>query len=165
MGEVTRERVEANAQQIDNIVNEIIRPYCKDLDNYVQFVANCLKDGQNPLSTTELEDVCMNLSTYIYFASGMCEALGVRDDIAKALYKEMYHTTRQNQETGTIADKDSIAELASQTEQLTSVCYTRAYRIVKAKVESAQDLLQSAKKVLTNRITEAELTRIDVNSR
>lgn len=165
MVELTRDSVENNASQIDTIVNEIIKPYCSDLDNYVKFVASCLRDGQNPLTTAELEDVCMNLSTYIYFAGGMCESLGIRDDIAKALYKEMYHNTRNSQNGGTVADKDSIAELASQAELLTSVCYTRAYRIVKAKVENAQELLQSAKKVLTNRMTELELTKLDVNNR
>ena len=94
------------------------------------------------------------------FASGMVEQLGIRDDIAKAVYKETYHTARQSEDKGTVADKDSIAELSSQQELLTSICYTRAWKTMKAKVESAQELLQSCKKVLTRRMTEAELTRV-----
>ena len=139
-------QVEDDSRAIDNIVDEIIQPYCSGLDKYVKFVSDILADGENPPTNDELDDFCLNLSTQIYFASGMCERLGIKDDIARAVYKEVYHTARDAQMTGTVADKDSLAELASQQEQLTSICYTRAYKIVKAKVESAQELLSSCKK-------------------
>lgn len=152
--------VENNSKTINDIVNSIIGPFSRDLDDYVQFIKDCLKDGQNPPTDAELDDFCMNLSTYIYFAGGMVEQLGIRDDIAKAVYKEMYHTTRASQDKGTVADKDSLAELNSQQELLVSICYTRAWKTMKAKVENAQELLQSCKKVLTRRMTEMELTRV-----
>jgi len=152
--------VEGKSTIIDEIVGSIIQPYCKDLDKYVLFIKDCLKDGENPPTTDELDDFCLNLSTYIYFAGGMCEQLGIRDDIAKAVYKEMYHTARASQEKGTVADKDSLAELASQEEYIVSSSYTRAYKTMKSKVENAQELLASVKKVLSRRIQEAELTRM-----
>lgn len=158
--ELLRNNVEQDSKSIDEIVNMIIKPYCKDLDKYVEFIKDCLQDGENPPTTVELEDFCMNLSTDIYFASGMCEYLGIRDDIAKALYKEMYNTHRDSIEKGTVADKNTLAELASQQEQLTSVCYTRAYKIMKNKVDAAQELLSSCKKVLSHRMQAEELTRI-----
>ena len=152
--------VENYSISIDLIVSDIITPYCKDLDKYVRFIADCLKDGNNPPTTSELEDFCMNLSTYIYFASGMCEQLGIRDDISKSVYKEMYHSKRSALNSGTVADKDSIAELESQHEQITNICYSRAYKTLKAKVENAQELLGSCKKVLSHRMQEMELTHI-----
>lgn len=155
-----QENIESNADALDNIVNEIIAPYCRDLDKYVSFIKDCLKDGENPPTNEELDDFCMNLSTYIYFAGGTCEYLGIRDDIAKAVYKEMYHTARANQSSGTVADKDSLAELASQEEFIVSAAYNRAYKIMKSKVDNAQELLSSCKKVLSRRISEQELTRM-----
>ena len=155
-----REKVEINSRSIEDIVYDIITPYCSELDRYVDFIKECLKDGENPPTSAELDDFCMNLSTYIYFASGMVEQLGIRDDISKALYKEMYHQSRSDLQHGTVADKDSLAELASQQEQLVNVCYNRAWKIMKAKVESAQELLSSCKKVLSRRISEQELTRL-----
>lgn len=155
-------RVEDNSHIVDNIVDDIIKPYVKDLDNYVSFIKSCLKDGENPPTDYELEDFCMNLSTYIYFASGMCEQLGIRDDIAKAVYKETYNSARDSK-SGTVQDKNMLAELDAQQEQLISVCYTRAYRIVKAKVDSSQELLSSIKKVLSRRMQEIELTKMTPN--
>lgn len=158
-----KSNIEDNSKEIDEIINTIIQPYCKDLDKYVKFIASCLKDGENPPTTAELEDFCMNLSTYIYFAGGLCENLGVRDDIAKAVYKEQYHTSRNSLEKGTVADKDSLAVLHSQKEYVISMAYTRSYKTMKAKVEAAQELLSSCKKVLSHRMQEEELTRIGGN--
>jgi len=155
--------VEDDSEQINEIVNSIIQPYCKDLDNYVGFIKDVLKDGENPPTAQELDDFCMNLSVYIYYASGMQEQLGIKDDIARAVYNEMYHNTRNNLDKGTISDKDSIAQLESQQEYLTSVCYKRAYSIMKAKVSAAQEILSSIKKIITRRIQEMSLTQIGGN--
>ena len=114
-------RVENNSDIINSIVDSIIRPYSRDLDKYVEFIRDCLKDGNNPPTNAELEDFCMNLSTYIYFAGGMCEQLGIRDDISRAVWKEVYNNHRSSA-SGTIADKDSTAELLSQQEQITNIC-------------------------------------------
>lgn len=153
-----QEKVESYSTTIDDIVNKIVRPYCRDLDKYCTFIKDCLKDGEKPPADQELEDFCLNLSTFIYWASAGCEQLGIRDDISKALYKEIYNTERQDC-TGTVADKDSIAELKSQQEMLTNICYTRAFRIMKSKVDNAQELLSSCKKVLTRRIAGYGLTQ------
>ena len=157
-----RLHVENNSEHIDKIVGDIINPYCKDLDDYVKFIKEGFQGGNNPPTNEELEDYCLNLSALIYFASGMCEQLGVRDDISKAVWKEMYNTKRQ-ESSGTVADKDSSAELSSQQEQLTNICYSRAYKTMKAKVENAQELLSSCKKVLSHRMQEMSLTHCASN--
>lgn len=154
-----RIHVEDNSKVVDEIVKDIITPYSKDLDKYVKFVAGCLKNGERQPTIGELEDFCMNLSALIYFASGMCENLGIRDDISKAVWKETYNNARDLQK-GTIADKNSQAELQSQQEQLTNICFSRAYKTMKAKVDAAQELLSSCKKVLTNRMSERDLTHL-----
>jgi len=155
-----QDKIENNSEQIQEIIDSIIQPYCKDLDRYVLFIKDCLKDGEKPPTDLELEDFCMNLSTYIYFAGGMVEQLGIKDDISKAVYKEMYHTSRASIDKGTVADKDSLAELASQEEQVVNICYNRAFKIMKAKVENAQELLSSCKKVLSRRIGEYNVSQM-----
>lgn len=153
-------RVENSSVQMDNIVNSIINTYIKDLDEYVAHIDERLCQKDNPPTDSELENFCLNLGTLIYFAGSMCEQLGIRDDIAKAVYKETYNSSRDNITNGTVQDKNSLAELASQQEQLISVAYTRAYKIVKSKVENAQELLSSCKKAVTRRLSEMELTKL-----
>lgn len=156
--ETIQNKVENHSNTVDGIVNAIIKPYSEDLDRYVSFIRDCLKDGERPPTDEELDDFCLNLSTLIYFSGGMCEYLGIRDDISKAVYRDIYHESRSKLEKGTVADKDSLAELASQKEALVNVCYTRAAKMMKAKVENAQELLGSCKKVLTRRMQEYSLT-------
>lgn len=154
-------QVEKHSKTIDSLVDDVVKPYCKDLDKYISFIRDCLKDGENPPTSEELDDFVLNLSTYIYFASGACEQLGIRDDISKAIYKEIYHTKRNELTSGTVADKDSIAELESIQEQITNIVYNRSYKIIKAKIENAQELLSSCKKVLSHRLQEMSLTSIE----
>lgn len=155
-----REKVDLDSRQIMKVVNEIIQPYVEDLDNYADFVKSIITDYDKVPTPQELDDMMMNLSIYIYYASGMQEQLGIKDDIAKALYKEMYHSARDSIEKGTVADKDSLAELAAQSEYLTSMIYKRSYSVVKAKVSAAQEMLSSVKKIISRRMSEAEITRI-----
>lgn len=159
---IMTDKVEKDAQLLDETVYKIIDPFCSELDRYVKFVASMLKDGEHPPTDAELEDCCMNLSTYIYFAAGACETLGIRDDVSKALYKEAYHSARASQDSGTIADKDSMAELASREQQLTNLVYNRAYKLMKSKVDTAQELLSSCKKVLSHRMLQIEISRMGV---
>lgn len=152
--------VEDNSKTMDKIVDEIISTYVADLDDYVRHIDDRLCERNNPPTDAELETFCLNLSTLIYFAGGMCEQLGIRDDIAKAVYKETYNTSRDNQVKGTVQDKNAIAELEAQQEQLVSICYTRAYKIVKSKVDNAQEVLNSCKKSIARRMQEQQLTNI-----
>lgn len=155
-----RDNVNVDSAKIEAIVDDIIAPYCCDLDKYVDFIKSILSDGENPPTAQELDDFCMNLSVYIYYAGCMQERLGIKDDIARAIYKEMYHTCRDSIEKGTVSDKDSLAELASQQEALISMAYKRAYGIMKMKVAAAQEILSSCKKIISRRMSEIEITRI-----
>lgn len=157
-----KSKVEKDSEVINKVVEAIISPYCKDLDNYVTFIKDCLKDGEHPPTDSELEDFCLNLASYIYFAGGMCEQLGIKDDISRALYKETYNKARSSQNEGTVADKDSLAELYAQQEHLTNICYNRAFKTLKAKIENSQELLSSCKKVLTRRMQEYNLTNMEI---
>lgn len=159
----TQVKVESASSKLNEIVDMITTEYTKDLDDYVKFIRSILEDEDNPPTAQELDNFCMNLAVYIYYASGMQERLGIKDDISRALYKEVYHSNRDSLEKGTVADKDSLAELASQQEYLTNVLYKRAYSVVKAKVSAAQELLASIKKVISRRVSEMELTKIGGN--
>lgn len=158
-----REKVEEDSNELQSIVDNIIEPYTKELDEYVEWVKSIVTNYQDPPTSEELDDITMTLSVLIYSASGMQEQLGIRDDISKAVYKEMYHSARDSIDKGTVADKNSLAELATQEEALVSMLYKRAYNMVKAKVSAAQEILASIKKIVSRRMAEMELTRIGGN--
>lgn len=157
------DKIEENSAEIDKTVNDIIERYSGELDEYMSFIMGILKDDKQPPTDAELDDFIMRLSTLIYFTSVGAEQMGIRDDLSSSAYKEAYNVARSMQKSGTVADKNTQAELDAMTEKVVSIVYNKAYRILKAKVESAQEVLSSCKKVLSRRMAEYNLSEMQMN--
>lgn len=153
----TENRIEQNALKVDEIVNRLVKNYSKPLDDYIQQCSAIIADKQNPPTDEELDDMCMTIPCYLYFTGEGQEALGLREDIAKAIKMELYNNTYE-QAVGTIADKTATAELASQHEYIVHSCYQRAYKQLKIKYEIGLELLNSIKKVISRRQNAINLT-------
>lgn len=146
----TEVRIEQNASKVDEIVRRLVSSYSKPLDDYIQHCSSIITDKVNPPTDEELDDMCMTIPCYLYFTGEGQEALGLREDIAKAIKMELYNNTYE-QAVGTIADKTATAELASQHEYIVHSCYQRAYKQLKIKYEIGLELLNSIKKVISRR--------------
>lgn len=158
--ELLQERIDNNSKLINDLTNKLVADYCKQLDNYVKFVKGLLQDNEHPPTAIELDDIVMNLPVLLYFCGEAQENLGIKTDVAKAVKQEKYNEI-YNEVKGTIADKTAKSELAAQSETITHIIYDRAYKIVKEKMNAAYELLSSCKKVISRRMTEYELGRVD----
>ena len=157
------DKVEDNSAELDATINDIIERYSGELDEYMSFIMGILRNDEQPPTDAELDDFALRLSSLIYFTSVGAEQMGIRDDLSSSAYKEAYNVARSMQKSGTVADKNAQAELDAMTEKVVSIVYSKAYRILKAKVDSAQEVLSSVKKVMSRRMTEAELSRMQTN--
>lgn len=153
----TENRIEQHASKVDEIVSNLVKSYSQTLDDYVSLCQQIITDKVNPPTDEELDDMCMTLPCYLYFAGEGQEALGLREDIAKAIKMELYNSTYE-QAIGTISDKTATAELASQHEYIIHSCYQRAYKQIKMKYEIGLELLNSIKKVIGRRQNALNLT-------
>jgi DNA topoisomerase VI subunit B len=156
--------VEEHSAELDKTINDIIERYSGELDDYMNFIRGILRNDEQPPTDAELDDFAMNLSTLIYYTSVGAEQMGIRDDISSSAYKEAYNVARSLQKSGTVADKNTQAELDAMAEKVVSIVYSKAYRILKAKVESAQEVLSSVKKIISRRMNEYELSRMNTNN-
>ena len=153
------DRVEGNSGTINEVVDSIVADYCKPLDDYMQVIDEILREG-NEIADYELDDFALNLPSLIYFACSAQESLGVKEDVSKAIRSEVYNKVREKSQ-GTVADKDSVADLASQQETVVVIIYQRAYKKVKARIEAAYEMLNSVKKVMTRRIDQYGISDSD----
>lgn len=158
------DKVEDNSAELDATINDIIERYSGELDEYMSFVMGILRNDEQPPTDAELDDFALRLSSLIYFTSVGAEQMGIRDDLSSSAYKEAYNVARSMQKSGTVADKNAQAELDAMTEKVVSIVYSKAYRILKAKVDSAQEVLSSVKKVMSRRMTEASLSNVQINN-
>jgi len=154
------ERVDLLSREVTEMVDKIVREACADLDDYMQGIDEILTNQRNPVTDVQLDDFALNLSSILYFVSEAQENLGIKEDVSRAVQKEIYNRVREKAQ-GTVADKDMAAELQSQNEALTTVIYNRAYKKVKLKVEAALEMVNSVKKVISRRIAEYEMSQSD----
>jgi len=155
-----QKRIDANSDIVNSIVDRLVSDYCKPLDEYMEFIRNILNDTANPPTDQELDDFILNLPVLLYFTGEAQEALGIKEDVAKAIKQELYNEI-YDKSTGTIADKTAAAELATQNEYIAHIAYQRAYKKVKLRMEAANEMLQSVKKVISRRMVEYEVARVD----
>ncbi len=155
-----QKRIDANSDIVDGIVNRLVSDYCKPLDDYMNFIKGILDDTVNPPNDRELDDFTLNIPVLLYFTGEAQEALGVKEDVAKAIKQELYNEV-YDKSTGTIADKTAAAELATQNEYIAHIAYQRAYKKIKLRMEAANETLQSIKKVISRRISEYDMSKVD----
>ena len=152
-------RVDTNSQTVDDIVNEVVSKFCKPLDDLMAKIKEIVEDDKNPPTDEELDNMTLRIPTCLYFVGEAQEALGIREDVAKAVKMDVYNKVRDSV-GGTVADKDTKAELASQQEYIVHSIYARAYKKVKNRMEAGYEMLNSVKKVINRRMSEAQLSGV-----
>lgn len=153
-------QVETNSEVVDAIVNRLVSQYCQPLDDYMGLIREILNDENNPPTNEELDRFTLNLPVLLYFTGEAQESLGIRGDVAEAIKQELYNEA-YNQAAGTIGDKTAAAELATQNEFIAQIGYQRAYKKIKLRMEMASEMLQSVKKVISRRMQEYDLSKVD----
>lgn len=150
-------RVSDNGQKLDTIVNQIVNNYCSELDDFVNKIYSLVSDKSLDVPDVDIEYMILQLPCLMYFASNKLEKLGLDEDIARGAEKEKYNNILLNTE-GKVLEKESAAEMGCQEESLITAINSRAYRKIKERLEYASATLESLKKVLTNRISDKELS-------
>ena len=152
------ESTENDSDIIDEYVNKLVDKCCTNLDSYIQYVFDLLNRDDRAIADSELDDIVLTIPSLIYFAGETQERLGIRHDVSETNRKSMYNELYLKA-TGTAQCRKSDAELKTSEYEVVSIIYDRAYNLIKGKISYAIELLQSAKRVLSRRITAAELSR------
>lgn len=153
-----KERIDKNSEPLQSLVDDIVGEYCSELDDYMKMVDNALC-SENPVTTSAMEDMLLNLNSLLYWVGNGLEVFTLKESIAKLVKEEKYNQEYAKAE-GTIGDKTAQAKLASQEEELTKLCYTNAVKLYQHKIDQGREMASSLKKIITQRISETELSRM-----
>ena len=161
-----KRKVEDNAQELERLVEAIVKKYNRDLHQYMEDIKEKLDENEDkPLSDEVIENMCMKVPVFMYFAATGLETLGVEGDTAKSVKLEIFNDVYLSSKVGeksTIQDKTSYAELESQSEALVEIAFNRAYKKLKIQIEMAEHVFSGVKKVLSKRLAEMELNRTEL---
>lgn len=151
--------VQEDSEYVQNLVDRLVQDCCGTLDEYIQYVKTLLN---SEVSNQDLEDIVLTIPSLLYFVGEQQEQLGIRHDVAKSnrniLYNKIFMET-----AGTVGAKKSVAELQLVSEDIVTMVYDRAYGIIKTKVEFATEILQSAKKIISRRMSESDISKSSPN--
>lgn len=154
-----------NVSYFKNTVDKVVNSYSAPLDEIMNNIYNdiiCIE--QPPLNT--LERYFLELSNCLYYMGDKLETLGVYDAMSKQAYKETYNKYYldagdckvDTKKKPTVAEITAVAETASQYEGIVNDMYSKAYKILKNKIDSANTMLSSISKIISKRMVEMQLT-------
>lgn len=147
------EKIEFTSEKVLEISTKIADEYSLELDELIVKIKSRILN----ISNAELEEYILDLAQCLYFTGAAQEDLGIKEDTSKAIKTEIYNNAKKSTK-GTVADKEAAAVLASQQQSIVNSIYNRAYRKLKFKVDAGYEVLTSLKKIMTKRISEAELS-------
>lgn len=156
-----------NAQYFNNVLDNIVSGYTHELDELLEKIKTELTDVDNPPADV-IEHYFLELSNLLYFISCKSEKLGIYDTISKSVYKEAYNNAYMNNTVKdgnnknkmTVAELTAIAEQSSLYESTVNDVYSKAYKIVKNKIDAARDVMSTLSKMLSRRMQEQSITDI-----
>lgn len=155
-------KIEERSQPIQEVVENIVNKYCSDLDRIMKTIKNWLSDESNALNDQELEDLMIRIPLFLYDVCSNQELVGLQSSIADQIHKEAYSEAFRVAR-GTIADKNSVADLNTRSEQLEKIIFDRAYKGIKLKIEMAVEMLASIKKVQSARMQQYDMSKFGSN--
>lgn len=157
---------EKNVEYFQSLTFNVCKAYTAPLDSIIDKIyKDIIQVDQPPLNT--LEKYFLELSNSLYYMGDKLEKLGVYDVMSKNAYKEVYNNAYLNlTDVGDTKKKPTVAELTAnaeneaQYEGIVNDVYSKAYRIVKNKIDAASTMLNSISKIISKRMAEMQLNSI-----
>lgn len=154
--------VNNNSEYVDEMVQELVSSCCSSLDEYIEYVKEMLNNDNANIPSSTLDDIVMTIPSLLYFVGTQQEKLGIRHDVAKSTRNILFNQLF-TKSVGTVNAKKAEAEIQLFNEDMATIVYDRAYNSIKTKVEFATEILQSAKKIISRRMSESDINKSSMN--
>ena len=149
------QEISENSKLIEDIAFNISREFTQELDK-VMGICKSIFQSKDKITNQEIEDLLAQLPSILYFVNEGQEAVGIKQDIAEMTRKTNYNIAREKA-NGTIADKNTTAEGQVINEAINEIIYQRAYKLIRAKIEMAQEMVNSLKRIFDARMMEYQI--------
>ena len=149
------QEISENSKLIEDIAFNISKEFTQELDK-VMGICKSIFQSKDKITNQEIEDLLTQLPSILYFVNEGQEAVGIKQDIAEMTKKANYNIAREKA-NGTVADKNTTAESQVINEAINEIIYQRAYKLIRAKIEMAQEMVNSLKRIFDARMMEYQI--------
>lgn len=149
------QEISENSKLIEDIAFNISKEFTQELDKVMR-TCKSIFQSKDKITNQEIEDLLAQLPSILYFVNEGQEAVGIKQDIAEMTRKTNYNIAREKA-NGTVADKNTTAEGQVINEAINEIIYQRAYKLIRAKIEMAQEMVNSLKRIFDARMMEYQI--------
>lgn len=158
------QETEENSTYFEDTSLRVVQAYTESLDDLMKAIYQDVVLVDYPSELT-LEKYFLELTNTVYFMGEKLESLGVRDDMSRAQYKEVYNAAYlgnqikdvEKKNKTTVAENQAVAENAALYENTVNSIYSRAYKIFKYKIDAANEMIKSLSKIISRRMQESSV--------
>ena len=163
--QATMAQYDSDMQYVEQMSNDIVKSRTNDLDGLMSDINRDIIQVQDP-DIKVLERYFLELTNALYFINPYCESLGFYEDLSKSGLKMKYNKAYSDNQISntakgvktTVADNQLAAENASMTENIVSLIYSRSFRIIKVKLDAANEMVRTLSKIISSRMSERQLS-------
>ena len=155
-------RLNDNVDYAEHVLNNTIKSYSKDLDEVMALIHQDIINTDYPAINT-IEKYFVQLSSVLYTMCEKVEKLGIYDSMSKTQAQETYNikylevTNPAEGKKPTVGETQAMAEGAAIYDRTVNDIYSRAYKVLKNKVEAAETMVSTLSKILSHRIQESQM--------
>ena len=152
-----KKQAEDYSDIITRIVDRIVQDYCHELDDTIDCVRAILSSHKD-MDIQDLNYYIALIPVQMYYVGNALENIGIQGDSATAIRQEKFDKAYLTVEGKTINDKQSAANREVVNEALIEQAFLRAYKKAKSRLEIADTILGSLKKIQNWKTSELEVT-------
>lgn len=145
-----------STQSLEAVVRKIVDERTKEISLVIHKIKECLKDETNELTDLEIDDILLQLPILLFDSMDEQEVVGIQSDMASQILKEA-QSEAFKYARGTVQEKNAVVDLDTREEQLETIIYSRAYKMIKQKFETAIEVLNAVKRIQATRQQRYEL--------
>ena len=164
--------VDSRMTYFTEIGEPIITFYTSDLDGLMTVIDNLVKSKADEFNVNELQYYFMKLTSELYFVTTSVEKIGLLMDLSNMTYKDAFNTSLLNNSSTdaklTVAKLNALADKESLAENVLNFIYSRTYKILKAKLDAANEMIRTLSKLISYRMQTAQTAnedRFEVNTK
>lgn len=158
--------VDERMRYFTEIGSPIIEYYSSDLENMMgsirEFISSSNRDHFN---VNELQYYFLQLTNLLYFVTTNVEKVGLLMDLSNMSYKDAFNTSLLENSSAdakmTVAKLNALADKEALAENVLNFIYARTYKILKAKVDSANEMIRTLSKLISYQMQTSQLTTED----
>lgn len=157
-----------NMKYFEEIGRPLLEEYSKDLDEKVSAVKGYLDQVRQynlDFDILSIQKALLDLTSTIFFTTEKLEKVGWLEDVSKLQYQTTYNNAYlEKQGNYSAGEKFTVQQLKAYADQVAlsdnvlNFIYSRCSKILKDKVDQANDVSKALSKILSAKIAEMQLT-------